>query len=145
MYQQTRAQGFGAEVKRRIMIGTYALSAGYYDAYYLKAQKVRTLIRRDFEEVFKRCRVLVTPTAPTTAFRLGEKMTDPLQMYLSDVFTISVNLSGLPGLTLPCGFDRDGMPIGLQIIGRPLDEVGVLNAAYAYEQNTEWLRRPPIA
>jgi aspartyl-tRNA(Asn)/glutamyl-tRNA(Gln) amidotransferase subunit A len=144
MYQQTRAEGFGAEVKRRIMIGTYALSAGYYDAYYLKAQKVRTLIRRDFEEAFKRCRVLVTPTAPTTAFRLGEKMTDPLQMYLSDVFTISVNLAGLPGLTLPCGFDRDGLPIGLQIIGRPLDEVGVLNAAYAYEQSTDWMRRPPL-
>jgi aspartyl-tRNA(Asn)/glutamyl-tRNA(Gln) amidotransferase subunit A len=144
MYQQTRAQGFGAEVKRRIMIGTYALSAGYYDAYYLKAQKVRTLIRRDFEAAFERCRLLVTPTAPTTAFRLGEKVSDPLQMYLSDVFTISVNLAGLPALTLPCGFDRDGLPIGLQIIGRPLDEPGVLAAAHAYEQETDWTRRPPL-
>jgi aspartyl-tRNA(Asn)/glutamyl-tRNA(Gln) amidotransferase subunit A len=144
MYQQTRAQGFGAEVKRRIMLGTYALSAGYYDAYYLKAQRVRTLIRRDFEAAFERCRLLVTPTAPTTAFRLGEKLTDPLQMYLSDVFTISVNLAGLPALSLPCGFDADGLPVGLQLIGRPLDEAGVLAAGHAFERATEWNRRPPL-
>jgi aspartyl-tRNA(Asn)/glutamyl-tRNA(Gln) amidotransferase subunit A len=138
MYQRTRAAGFGAEVKRRIMLGTYALSAGYYDAYYLKAQKVRTLIRRDFEQVFATQDVLVTPTAPTTAFRISEKTSDPLQMYLSDIFTISVNLAGLPGLSLPCGFDRGGMPIGLQIVGRPFEEEKVLQAAYAYEQATQW-------
>jgi aspartyl-tRNA(Asn)/glutamyl-tRNA(Gln) amidotransferase subunit A len=143
MYQQTRAQGFGAEVKRRIMLGTYALSAGYYDAFYLKAQKVRTLIRRDFERVFERCQAIVTPTAPTTAFRIGEKVTDPLEMYLSDIFTIAVNLAGLPGLSLPCGFDRGGMPIGLQIVGRPFDEQTVLQTAYAYEQSTDWHRRQP--
>ena len=138
MYQRTRAAGFGTEVKRRIMLGTYALSAGYYDAYYLKAQKVRTLIRRDFEQVFATHDVIVTPTAPTTAFRIGEKTSDPLQMYLSDIFTISVNLAGLPGLSLPCGFDQAGLPIGLQIVGRPFDEERVLQAAYAYEQATEW-------
>jgi aspartyl-tRNA(Asn)/glutamyl-tRNA(Gln) amidotransferase subunit A len=138
MYQRTRAGGFGTEVKRRIMLGTYALSAGYYDAYYLKAQKVRTLIRRDFAEVFATQDVIVTPTAPTTAFRIGEKTSDPLQMYLSDIFTISINLAGLPGLSLPCGFDRSGMPIGLQIVGRPFEEEKVLQAAYAYEQATEW-------
>ena len=138
MYQRTRAGGFGTEVKRRIMLGTYALSAGYYDAYYLKAQKVRTLIRRDFAEVFATQDVIVTPTAPTTAFRIGEKISDPLQMYLSDIFTISINLAGLPGLSLPCGFDRSGMPIGLQIVGRPFEEEKVLQAAYAYEQATEW-------
>jgi aspartyl-tRNA(Asn)/glutamyl-tRNA(Gln) amidotransferase subunit A len=140
MYRQTRAQGFGAEVKRRIMLGTYALSAGYYDAFYLKAQKVRTLIRRDFEKVFERCQAIVTPIAPTTAFRVGEKVTDPLEMYLSDIFTISVNLAGLPGLSLPCGFDRSGLPIGLQIIGKPFDEPTVLQTGYAYEQATQWHR-----
>jgi aspartyl-tRNA(Asn)/glutamyl-tRNA(Gln) amidotransferase subunit A len=143
MYRQTRAQGFGTEVKRRIMLGTYALSAGYYDAFYLKAQKVRTLIRTDFDAVFARCQAIVTPTSPTTAFRLGEKITDPLSMYLSDIFTISVNLAGLPGLSLPCGFDRTGRPIGLQIVGRPFDELTVLQIAYAYEQATEWHRRLP--
>jgi aspartyl-tRNA(Asn)/glutamyl-tRNA(Gln) amidotransferase subunit A len=141
MYQRTRAAGFGAEVKRRIMLGTYALSAGYYDAYYVKAQRVRTLIRRDFEEVFATQDVLVTPTAPTTAFRIGEKTADPLQMYLSDIFTISVNLAGLPGLSLPCGFDRAGLPIGLQIVGRPFEEERVFQTAYAYEQATEWHKR----
>jgi len=123
------------------MLGTYALSAGYYDAYYLKAQKVRTLIRRDFEQVFAAQDVIVTPTAPTTAFRIGEKTSDPLQMYLSDIFTISVNLAGLPGLSLPCGFDRAGLPIGLQIVGRPFEEERVFQTAYAYEQATEWHRR----
>jgi aspartyl-tRNA(Asn)/glutamyl-tRNA(Gln) amidotransferase subunit A len=141
MYQRTRAGGFGTEVKRRIMLGTYALSAGYYDAYYLKAQKVRTLIRRDFEQVFATQDVIVTPTAPTTAFRIGEKTSDPLQMYLSDIFTISINLAGLPGLSLPCGFDNSGMPIGLQIVGRPFEEEKVLQAAYAYERATEWHRK----
>jgi aspartyl-tRNA(Asn)/glutamyl-tRNA(Gln) amidotransferase subunit A len=141
MYQRTRAAGFGTEVKRRIMLGTYALSAGYYDAYYLKAQKVRTLIRRDFERVFISQDVIVTPTTPTTAFRIGEKTSDPLQMYLSDIFTISINLAGLPGLSLPCGFDQQGLPIGLQIVGRPFEEERVLQAAYAYEQATEWHRK----
>jgi aspartyl-tRNA(Asn)/glutamyl-tRNA(Gln) amidotransferase subunit A len=143
MYRQTRAQGFGTEVKRRIMLGTYALSAGYYDAFYLKAQRVRTLIRQDFDAVFARCHAIVTPTAPTTAFRLGDKVTDPLAMYLSDIFTISVNLAGLPGLSLPCGFDRSGLPIGLQIVGRPFDELSVLRTAHAYEQSTEWHTRKP--
>ncbi len=138
MYRRTRAAGFGTEVKRRIMLGTYALSAGYYDAYYLKAQKVRTLIRRDFEQVFATQDVIVTPTAPTTAFRIGEKTADPLQMYLSDIFTISINLAGLPGLSLPCGFDRAGLPIGLQIVGRPFEEERVFHTAYAYEQATDW-------
>jgi aspartyl-tRNA(Asn)/glutamyl-tRNA(Gln) amidotransferase subunit A len=141
MYQRTRATGFGTEVKRRIMLGTYALSAGYYDAYYLKAQRVRTLIRRDFEAVFAAQDVIVTPTTPTTAFRIGEKTADPLQMYLSDIFTTSVNLAGLPGLSLPCGFDTAGLPIGLQIVGRPFEEERVFQAAYAYEQATEWHQR----
>ncbi len=143
MYTQTRAQGFGAEVKRRIMIGTYALSAGYYDAYYLKAQKVRTLIKQDFEKAFESVDVLVCPTAPTTAFKAGEKTSDPISMYLSDLMTIPVNLAGLPGLSLPCGFDAQGLPIGLQMIGNVLREDLVLQAAYAYEQATEWHRRSP--
>jgi aspartyl-tRNA(Asn)/glutamyl-tRNA(Gln) amidotransferase subunit A len=142
-YMISRAQGFGTEVKRRIMLGTYALSAGYYDAYYLKAQRVRTLIRRDFEEAFKHCDVIVTPTAPTTAFRIGEKTQDPLQMYLSDIYTISVNLAGLPAISLPCGFDDQGMPIGVQIIGRPFEEDTILRVAHAYEQMTEWHKRKP--
>ncbi|TMA97468.1 MAG: Asp-tRNA(Asn)/Glu-tRNA(Gln) amidotransferase subunit GatA [Deltaproteobacteria bacterium] len=142
-YMISRDEGFGAEVKRRIMLGTYALSAGYYDAYYLKAQKVRTLIKRDFDEAFKRCDVIVTPTAPTTAFKLGEKTQDPLQMYLSDIYTISINLAGLPALSLPCGFDQDGMPIGLQIIGKPFDESTIFRVAYNYEQATEWHKKRP--
>jgi aspartyl-tRNA(Asn)/glutamyl-tRNA(Gln) amidotransferase subunit A len=145
MYTQTRAKGFGTEVKRRIMIGTYALSAGYYDAYYLKAQKVRTLIKQDFEKAFESVDVLVCPTAPSTAFKAGEKTADPLSMYLSDLMTIPVNLAGLPGLSLPCGFDAQGLPIGLQIIGNVLREDQVIQAAYAYEQATEWhLRSPDI-
>jgi aspartyl-tRNA(Asn)/glutamyl-tRNA(Gln) amidotransferase subunit A len=145
MYTQTRAKGFGAEVKRRIMIGTYALSAGYYDAYYLKAQKVRTLIKQDFEKAFESVDVLVCPTAPSTAFKAGEKTADPLSMYLSDLMTIPVNLAGLPGLSLPCGFDAQGLPIGLQIIGNVLREDLVIQTAYAYEQATEWhLRSPDI-
>jgi len=143
MYEATRARGFGAEVKRRIMLGTYALSAGYYDAYYLKAQQVRTLIRMDFQKVFDMCDALVTPVSPTTAFRLGEKTADPVTMYLSDIFTISVNLAGLPALALPCGADKAGLPIGLQVIGRPFDEETVLRVGHAYEQSTEWHRRRP--
>jgi aspartyl-tRNA(Asn)/glutamyl-tRNA(Gln) amidotransferase subunit A len=142
-YLESRSAGFGSEVKRRIMLGTYALSAGYYDAYYLKAQKVRSLIKRDFDKAFETCDAIVTPTAPTTAFKIGEKTEDPLQMYLSDIFTISVNLAGLPALSLPCGFDSQGLPIGLQIIGRPFDEATILRLAYAYEQATEWHRRKP--
>jgi aspartyl-tRNA(Asn)/glutamyl-tRNA(Gln) amidotransferase subunit A len=144
-YMKTRQQGFGAEVKRRIMLGTYALSAGYYDAYYLKAQKVRSLIMRDFEEAFSKCDVILAPTAPTTAFKIGEKTQDPLQMYLSDIFTISVNLAGLPGLSLPCGFDSEGLPIGLQMIGKHFDETTILRIAFAYEQSTDWhKKRPPL-
>lgn len=143
LYTSTRASGFGAEVKRRIMIGTYALSAGYYDAYYLKAQKVRTLIKQDFEAAFEQVDVLVCPTAPTTAFKAGEKTADPISMYLSDLMTIPVNLAGLPGLSLPCGFDGQGLPIGLQIIGNVLREDEVLRAAYAYEQATEWHQHLP--
>jgi aspartyl-tRNA(Asn)/glutamyl-tRNA(Gln) amidotransferase subunit A len=143
-YRQTRGKGFGPEVKRRIMLGTYALSAGYYDAYYLQAGKVRTLIRRDFDQALEQCDVLVAPTTPSTAFKIGEKVDDPLQMYLQDVFTLALSLAGLPGLSLPCGFDADGLPIGLQIMGGALDEVTVLRVAYAYEQATEWHRRSPV-
>jgi aspartyl-tRNA(Asn)/glutamyl-tRNA(Gln) amidotransferase subunit A len=142
-YRITRDQGFGAEVKRRIMLGTYALSAGYYDAYYLKAQRARTLIKRDFDQAFQRCDAIVTPTSPTTAFKLGEKTEDPLQMYLSDICTISANLAGLPALSLPCGFDADRMPIGMQIIGKQFDEATILRLAYHYEQSTEWHERKP--
>lgn len=146
MYGRTRGQGFGAEVKRRIILGTYALSAGYYEAYYGRALKVRTLIRRDFEEAFQRCDVLVTPTAPEVAFRLGEKTADPLRMYLSDIFTISCNLAGICGISVPCGFSQQPrLPVGLQILGRAFDEMTVLRVAYAYEQATGWHReRPPL-
>ena len=145
MYHRTRAQGFGPEVKRRIMLGTYALSAGYYDAYYLKAQKVRQLIRQDFLEAFERCDIIATPTAPTTAFQIGEKVTDPLTMYLSDAFTIAVNLAGLPGLSVLCGFDAKGLPISLQLIGQAFGEETLLRAGYAYEQATAWYTtKPPI-
>ncbi len=133
MYRRTRQKGFGGEVQRRIMLGTYALSAGYYEAYYGKAQKVRTLIRKDFDEAFAGVDLVVTPTAPTTAFLMGEKMDDPLQMYLSDICTIPVNLAGLPGISLPCGFDSRGLPVGLQIIGRTFEEGPLLQAAEAYE------------
>jgi aspartyl-tRNA(Asn)/glutamyl-tRNA(Gln) amidotransferase subunit A len=142
-YMMSREEGFGTEVKRRIMLGTYALSAGYYDAYYLKAQKARTLIRKDFDKAFERCDVIVTPTAPTTAFKIGEKTQDPLQMYLTDIYTISVNLAGLPALSLPCGFDDNGLPVGLQIIGKDFDEATVLRVAHVYEQSTDWHKRKP--
>ena len=140
--EKTRQLGFGDEVKRRIMVGTYALSAGYYDAYYLKAQKVRTLIRREFDAAFQMHDVLVTPVSPTPAFKIGEKTDDPLQMYLSDVCTIPVNIAGLPGISLPCGFATAGdgarLPIGVQILAKPFDEATLLRAAYAYEQSTDW-------
>jgi len=143
MYMQSRAQGFGAEVKRRIMLGTYTLSSGYYDAYYKKAQQVRTLIMRDFEDAFKTVDVILTPTTPTAAFRMGEKTADPLQMYLADIFTISVNLAGVPGISIPCGFTSGNLPLGLQLIGRHFNEETLLQAAYAYEQSTDWHRRRP--
>ncbi|MGG3839319.1 Asp-tRNA(Asn)/Glu-tRNA(Gln) amidotransferase subunit GatA [Paenibacillus thiaminolyticus] len=136
LYLQSRSQGFGPEVKRRIMLGTYALSSGYYDAYYLKAQKVRTLIQRDFEQAFQKYDILLGPTAPTTAFRLGEQIDDPLQMYLNDILTIPVSLAGVPAISIPCGL-ADGMPVGLQLIGRAFDEATVLRAAHAFEQNTD--------
>ena len=143
MYQETRSQGFGAEVKRRIMLGTYALSAGYYDAYYRKASQVRTLIGGDFERAFAQCDALILPTAPTPAFKLGEKVDDPLQMYLSDIYTIPCNLAGLPGLSLPCGFSQSGLPIGLQVIGNHFQEEKILRVAYTYEQNTDHRLRKP--
>ncbi|MCW9049552.1 MAG: Asp-tRNA(Asn)/Glu-tRNA(Gln) amidotransferase subunit GatA [Deltaproteobacteria bacterium] len=143
MYQQTRAAGFGDEVKRRIMLGTYALSSGYYDAYYLKAQKVRTLIRQDFLEAFEKVDLLLTPVAPTPAFKLGEMINDPLQMYLSDIFTIPANLAGTCAISLPCGFSQEGLPIGLQLIGQPFAEADLLQAAYAFEQATDWGGRSP--
>jgi len=143
MYKRTRAEGFGPEVKRRIMLGTYALSSGYYDAYYLKAQKARTLIKRDFEEAFRKVDVIASPTTPETAFRAGEKTDDPLKMYLSDIFTISANLAGVPGISVPCGFTAAGLPAGLQLMGKHFDEAGVLRAAHAYEQSTDWHKRRP--
>ncbi len=140
--EQTKQHGFGPEVKRRIMLGTYALSAGYYDAYYLKAQKVRTLISREFQEAFQKYDVLVAPTSPTVAFRLGEKVEDPVQMYLSDICTIPINIAGIPAMSIPAGF-VDGLPVGMQIMGRPLGEETILRAAYAYEQATEWHKMRP--
>jgi aspartyl-tRNA(Asn)/glutamyl-tRNA(Gln) amidotransferase subunit A len=146
MYQRTRDGAFGAEVKRRIMLGTYVLSAGYYDAYYLKAQQVRTLIRQDYERAFEQVDVVATPTSPTAAFRLGEKTSDPLQMYLEDVFTVSANLAGLPGISVPCGFTSNRLPIGLQLVGRAFDETSVLRIAQAFQQRSEWhLAQPAIA
>jgi aspartyl-tRNA(Asn)/glutamyl-tRNA(Gln) amidotransferase subunit A len=143
MYCKTRAEGFGAEVKRRIMIGTYALSAGYYDAYYLKAQKLRRLIAEDFRKAFESCDVIMGPTTPTTAFKIGEKSDDPVAMYLSDIYTISVNLAGLPGMSIPAGFAPDGLPVGLQLIGRYFDEARLLNVAHRYQQATDWHKRMP--
>ncbi|HEX7969124.1 MAG TPA: Asp-tRNA(Asn)/Glu-tRNA(Gln) amidotransferase subunit GatA [Stellaceae bacterium] len=142
MYENTRAEGFGAEVKRRILIGTYVLSAGYYDAYYLKAQQVRTLIARDFSEAFKRCDVILTPTAPSAAFAIGEKMDDPIAMYLNDVFTVPVNLAGLPGLSVPAGLSSDGLPLGLQVIGRAFDEETVLRVGGVIEDAAKFTAKP---
>jgi aspartyl-tRNA(Asn)/glutamyl-tRNA(Gln) amidotransferase subunit A len=143
MYKKTRAQGFGDEVKRRILIGTYVLSHGYYDAYYLRAQKVRRLIARDFEDAFRKCDVIVGPTSPTTAFRLGERAADPVQMYLSDIYTIAVNLAGLPGMSIPCGFDGKGLPVGLQLIGNHFSESRMLNVAHRYQLASDWHERMP--
>lgn len=145
MYQQTRSKGFGPEVIRRIMLGTYVLSAGYYDAYYRKASQVRTLIHQDFQKAFKNCDLIITPVAPTPAFPRGEKSFDPLEMYLTDIFTISVNLAGIPGMSLPCGFSGQGLPIGLQILGNHFEEEKVLLAGHAFERATDHhLRRPPL-
>jgi aspartyl-tRNA(Asn)/glutamyl-tRNA(Gln) amidotransferase subunit A len=145
MYLKTRSEGFGQEVKRRIMLGTYALSAGYYDAYYGKACQVRTLIKNDFDKAFETCDVILTPTTPTPAFKAGEKTEDPLQMYLADIFTISCNLAGIPGISLPCGFSKEGLPIGMQFMGRSLGEETILNVASSYQKVTDWhLQRPSI-
>jgi aspartyl-tRNA(Asn)/glutamyl-tRNA(Gln) amidotransferase subunit A len=143
MYGRTRSEGFGAEVKRRIELGTYTLSAGYYDAYYLKAQRVRTLIKNDFDKAFKKCDCIIAPTSPTAAFRIGEKIDNPLQMYLSDIFTIPANLSGIPAISIPCGLTEKGLPIGLQIMGKAFDETTILQTAYAYEQTADWRSTTP--
>jgi aspartyl-tRNA(Asn)/glutamyl-tRNA(Gln) amidotransferase subunit A len=143
MYKRSRGEGFGAEVKRRILIGTYVLSHGYYDAYYIRAQKLRRLIAQDFVAAFRHCDVIMGPTSPTTAFRIGEKSSDPVQMYLSDIYTIAVNLAGLPGMSIPCGFDGGGLPVGLQIIGNYFDEARMLNVAHQYQLATDWHRRAP--
>ncbi|MGZ3594513.1 MAG: Asp-tRNA(Asn)/Glu-tRNA(Gln) amidotransferase subunit GatA [Syntrophales bacterium] len=143
MYKKTRSAGFGAEVKRRIMIGTYALSSGYYDAYYKKASQVRALIKRDFEEALKQCDVILTPTTPTPAFKIGEKMDDPLQMYLSDIFTISTNLAGIPGISVPCGFTRQGLPIGAQFLAGHFEERKLLQIAAAFEKHANLMQRRP--
>jgi aspartyl-tRNA(Asn)/glutamyl-tRNA(Gln) amidotransferase subunit A len=144
MYSRTRALGFGTEVKRRIMLGTYVLSAGYYDAYYLKASQVRTLIRRDYDAAFERVDVVAMPTSPTPAFPLGERVEDPLQMYLADIFTVSAPLAGLPAISVPCGFSSERLPIGLQLIGRPFDEATVFRVADAYERVTNWWMEEPV-
>ena len=143
MYEKSRAQGFGEEVKRRIMIGTYVLSHGYYDAYYVQAQKIRRLIAQDFTEAFKQCDIIMGPTTPTSAFNLGEKNDDPVQMYLSDIYTIAVNLAGLPGMSIPAGFDSNGLPVGLHIIGNYFDEAHMLNVAHQYQQVADWHTRTP--
>ena len=143
LYCRTRTQGFGAEVKRRILLGSFVLSAGYYDAYYKKALQVKGLIKKAFDQAFTQCDVMLTPVAPTTAPRLGESLSDPLQMYLSDIYTVSVNLAGLPGLSMPCGFDEKGLPIGCQLIGPPLGEAKVLNAAHAFQLDTDYHKRRP--
>ena len=145
MYEETRDAGFGSEAKRRIMLGTYSLSSGYYDDYYLKGLKVRTLIKQDFDKAFQKLDAIITPTAPTTAFKIGEKTDDPLSMYLSDIYTISANLSGIPAISIPCGFSKERMPIGLQILAKPFDEAMLFRIAYAYEQNTPWHKeRTPL-
>jgi aspartyl-tRNA(Asn)/glutamyl-tRNA(Gln) amidotransferase subunit A len=146
LYSGTRGSGFGPEVKRRIILGTYVLSSGYYDAYYLRAQKVRTLIRNDFLKAFEKADAVITPTSPTAAFKIGEKTEDPLQMYLMDIFTISANLAGICGISVPCGFTREpALPIGLQLLGKPFDEETLLRIAHAYEQATDWHKKnPPV-
>ncbi|MCM8780398.1 MAG: Asp-tRNA(Asn)/Glu-tRNA(Gln) amidotransferase subunit GatA [Candidatus Omnitrophica bacterium] len=143
MYKQTRAEGFGSEAKRRIILGTFVLSHGYYEAYYLRALKVRTLIKNDFDNVFRECDCIITPTSPTTAFKIGERIDDPLKMYLSDIYTISANLAGIPAISIPCGFDKYGLPVGLQILAKPFDEEMLFRVAYAYEQSTPWHKMKP--
>ena len=143
MYKKTRAQGFGAEVKRRILIGTYVLSHGYYDAYYLKAQQVRRLIAEDFQRVYESCDVIIGPTSPTTAFPIGDKTDDPVKMYLNDIFTIAGNLTGAPGISIPCGFDEKGLPVGMLIQGNHFREAQIVNVAHQYQQATDWHRRVP--
>ena len=138
IYKKSRSEGFGAEVKRRIILGTYVLSSGYYDAYYKKAQQVRTLVMNEFNKAFEKYDVIVTPTSPTTAFKLGEKSTNPMEMYLADICTVSVNIAGLPGMSIPCGIDSNGLPIGMQIIGKKFDEETIIKTAYAYEQETKF-------
>ncbi|MCS7061636.1 MAG: amidase family protein, partial [Anaerolineae bacterium] len=145
-YRKTRGHGFGAEVKRRIMLGTYALSAGYYDAYYIRAQKVRTLIKQEFERAFAEVDLIVAPTSPTTAFKIGEKTDNPIQMYLSDIFTLTVNLAGICGVSVPCGFDSAGLPIGMQLMGAAFNEAIVLRVADAFQRHTRWhLAKPPLS
>jgi aspartyl-tRNA(Asn)/glutamyl-tRNA(Gln) amidotransferase subunit A len=143
MYARTRAEGFGAEVKRRILVGTYVLSHGYYDAYYLQAQKVRRLIVRDFQSAFERCDLILGPVAPTTAFEIGAQIEDPVKMYLGDIFTVPGSLAGLPGLSVPCGFDQSGLPVGLQLTGTYFSEAMLLGAAHRYQQATDWHLRVP--
>jgi aspartyl-tRNA(Asn)/glutamyl-tRNA(Gln) amidotransferase subunit A len=144
MYGKTRAEGFGAEVKRRILVGTYVLSHGYYDAYYLKAQQVRRLIAQDFARAYSVCDVIAGPTTPTAAFALGEKADDPVQMYLNDIFTVAANLTGMPAMSIPCGFTRDGLPVGLQLQGHHFDEARLLAVAHRFQQATDWhVRAPP--
>ncbi len=143
MYFKSRTEGFGEEAKRRIILGTYCLSSGYYEAYYLKAQKVRTLIKEDFDKVFKSCDCIITPTSPTPAFKIGEKINNPLEMYLSDIFTIPVNLAGIPAISIPCGLSEQGLPIGLQILSRSFEEELLLRVAYTFEQNTDWHTKKP--
>ena len=143
MYRSTRSQGFGPEVKRRIILGTYSLSAGYYDAYYRKASQVRTLIMQDFKKAFESCDVLISPVAPTPAFKIGESVDDPLTMYLSDIFTLSVNLAGIPGISIPCGFTQNGLPIGMQIMGSHFNEAIILKTAHHFETVTNFHKKSP--
>ena len=145
MYKQTRERGFGQEAKRRILLGTFVLSHGYYEAYYLRSLKVRTLIKQDFDNIFKVCDCIVTPTSPTPAFKIGEKIDDPLKMYLSDIYTISANLAGIPAISIPCGFTKSGLPVGLQILTKPFNEEMLFRVACAYEQSTTWHKmKPPL-
>ena len=143
MYCKTRSQGFGAEVRRRILVGTYVLSHGYYDAYYLQAQRIRRLIAQDFVEAFKQCDVVVGPATPTVAFRIGAKVSDPVQMYLNDIYTVTANLAGLPGMSIPCGFGTNDLPVGLQITGNYFSEARMLGVAHQYQKATDWHQRVP--
>jgi len=143
MYEKTRAQGFGAEVKRRVILGTYVLSSGFHDAYYLRAQKVRTLIRGDFDRAFRQCDAIIGPVTPTAAFRVGEKSADPVQMYLGDIFTVNVNLAGICGLSVPCGFTAAGLPAGLHVVGPAFEDARVLTIGAAYQHSTDWHKKQP--